>query len=123
MVDPCYERRNGMKLPNAAKAVVEREKVAGYLLNPAHPDNGGKAQFFLGLGFQRDDWRPLAAAFRKLVEGQSAAKSMDSPHGRKYIVDGQIETPSGKTPLLRTVWIVDRGFDTPRLVTAYPQEE
>ena len=62
-----------MKLPNAAKAVVEREKVAGYLLNPAHPDNGGKAQFFLGLGFQRDDWRPLAAAFRKLVEGQSVA--------------------------------------------------
>ena len=37
MGDPCYERRNGMKLPNAAKAVVEREKVAGYLLNPAHP--------------------------------------------------------------------------------------
>ena len=36
---------------------------------------------------------------------------------------GRIETPSGKTPLVRTVWIVDRGFDAPRLVTAYPQEE
>ena len=29
-----------MKLPNAERAVVEREKIADYLLNPAHPDNG-----------------------------------------------------------------------------------
>jgi hypothetical protein len=41
----------------------------------------------------------------------------------KYFLDGQIETPNGKTPLVRTVWIVDLGLDTPRLVTAYPQEE
>ena len=112
-----------MKLPNAQFAVLEPEKLVDYLLNPAHPDNGGKALFFLGLGFQRDEWRPLAAAFRKVAEAQPVAKSMASPHGRKYIVDGRIETPGGKTPLVRTVWIVDRGFDTPRLVTAYPLEE
>jgi len=35
-----------MNLPNAGEAVVEREKIVGYLLNPAHPDNGGKAEFF-----------------------------------------------------------------------------
>jgi hypothetical protein len=112
-----------MKLPNAQLSVVEPEKILDYILNSAHPDNGGKARFFLGLGFQRDEWRPLAAAFRKLAEGQLVAKSMASPHGRKYIVDGRIDSPSGRTPLVRTVWIVDRGFDTPRLVTAYPQEE
>ena len=27
-----------MKLPNAEQAVVEREKIADYLLNPAHPE-------------------------------------------------------------------------------------
>ncbi len=32
-----------MKLPNAAQAVVTRGKIADYLLNAAHPDNGGKA--------------------------------------------------------------------------------
>ena len=40
-----------MKLPNAEKAVVEREKLADYLLNAAHPDNGGKAAFFEGSDF------------------------------------------------------------------------
>ena len=39
-----------MKLPNAEKAVVERTKITDYLLNAAHPDNGGKAEFFGGLG-------------------------------------------------------------------------
>jgi hypothetical protein len=112
-----------VRLPNVQFAVVEAEKVVDYLLNPAHPDNSGKALFFLGLGFRRDEWRSLAAAFQKEAEGHLVAKSMASPHGRKYIIDGRIETPSGRTPLVRTVWIVDRGFDTPRLVTAYPQEE
>ena len=27
-----------MKLPNPDKLLVEREKIADYLLNPAHPD-------------------------------------------------------------------------------------
>ena len=105
-----------MKLPNAHLAVVEREKIVDYLLNPAHPDNVGKAPFFFTLGFSRDDWQPLAVALGKLAEATEVAKSMESPHGRKYVLDGRIETPSGKTPVVRTIWI-DRGADRPRLVT------
>jgi len=48
---------------------------------------------------------------------------MESTHGKKYIVDGRIETPTGKVPIVRTVWIIDRGETVPRLVTAYPHEE
>jgi len=40
-----------LKLPNAERGVVEREKIVDYLLNPTHPDNGGKAEFFFSLGF------------------------------------------------------------------------
>ena len=112
-----------MKLPHAESAVVEREKITEYLLNPTHPDNGGKAAFFLSFGFRREDWPSLATAFRRLAESVEVRSSVDSPHGQKYIIDGSIETPGGKTPLVRTVWIVDAGQDTPRLVTAYPQEE
>ena len=112
-----------MKLPHAELAVVEPAKITEYLLNPAHPDNGGKAAFFLALGFSHDDWQVLAAAFRTMAENLPVAISMASPHGQKYIVEGNIETPSGKTARVRTVWIVDRGVDTPRLVTAYPQED
>ena len=41
-----------MKLPNAHLALVAKEKIEDYLLNGAHPDNGGKAQFFDSLGFR-----------------------------------------------------------------------
>jgi hypothetical protein len=46
-----------MRLPNATKAIVERKKIVDYLLNPAHPDNGGKAQFFDKLKFRRKEWK------------------------------------------------------------------
>lgn len=53
-----------MKLPNASKAVVERTKLVDYLLNAAHPDNGGKAEFFEKLGFRRTAWKALADSRR-----------------------------------------------------------
>jgi hypothetical protein len=112
-----------MKLPGTDKMKVEREKVVDYLLNAEHPDNGGKARFFLDLGFERNDWEPLAAALCKAAGNQPVSKIMASSHGVKYIVDGRIETPRGKAPMVRTVWIIDLGLDAPRLVTAYPREE
>ena len=66
--------------------------------------------------------RALAAALRKLALNSPVAKRLESAHGEKYVVDGQIETPSGRMQKVRTIWIIDRGLDTPRLVTAYPHE-
>ena len=112
-----------MKLPNGEHAIVERGKIADYLLNLAHPDNGGKAQFFMACGFRRDDWIALADALRALALTGEVGKSLDSSHGRKYILDGEIGTPAGRQSMVRTIWIVDQGSDTPRLVTAYPHEK
>lgn len=70
-----------MKLPKAGKAVVEREKIKDYLLNAAHPDNGGKAAFFEGLGFRRDKWETLATALRAVATQAEITHSIESPHG------------------------------------------
>lgn len=112
-----------MNLRNADAAVVAQEKIRDYLLNAAHPDNGGKAAFFLSLGFQREDWGALAIAFRELAGSTNVAAQFESVHGAKYIVDGRLQSPSGRSPVVRTIWIIDRGDDIPRLVTAYPHEE
>ncbi|MDE3099564.1 MAG: hypothetical protein KGJ88_08815 [Verrucomicrobiota bacterium] len=112
-----------MKLPSANNAKVEREKIVDYLLNPAHPDNSGKAEFFEALGFRRKEWKPLAAAFLSLARQTEVAQSMKSPHGQKYVIIGRIESPVGKSPLVKTIWIVDSGLETARLVTAYPHNE
>ena len=109
-----------MRLPNAEFTVVEREKTTEYLLNPEHPDNGGKAAFFVALEFSRSDWETLANALRKLALTADVTESMETVHGKKYIVDGEIENPSGKSAWVRTIWIIDAGSDFPRLVTAYP---
>ncbi len=111
-----------MKPPNFENGIVEPEKIVDYLLNPAHPDGWGKAQFFSAMGFRREEWSILAEALRLVVRNSTASRSVTSPHGRKYIVEGVLQTPSGLTPTVRTVWIVDEGTDAPRLVTAYPME-
>jgi len=56
-----------MMLPNGNLATVDRDKIVEYLLNREHPDNGGKAEFFVALGFCSDDWHTLATAFRSLA--------------------------------------------------------
>ncbi len=112
-----------MKLPNVELAVVPAEKIVGYLLNPLHPDGAGKAKWFGSLGFSADRWQILAAAIRQVAMDHSVANNVESPHGMKYIVDGPIESPSGKPAIVRTVWIVDLGEQVPRLVTAYPGDK
>ncbi len=112
-----------MKLPNADMAEVSEQKIAHYLLNPAHPDNGGKAKFFEDLGFRRDEWKMLAAALRTLAKTLPASRQAESPHGTKYVIIGEIKSPAGKAAKVRTIWIVDRGLDVARLVTAYPHKE
>jgi hypothetical protein len=72
-----------MRPPNAEFAVVEREKVTEYLLNPEHPDNGGKAAFFVALGFSRSDWGTFANALRKLALTADVTESMETVHGKK----------------------------------------
>ena len=113
----------GMNLPNKDQIVVEREKVRDYLLSPSHPTGKGKAEFFTAMGFHREAWEVLADALRQVARDRPVTKSMTSPHGQKYIVDGELATPNGQRPLIRTVWVVDAGRETPRLVTAYPKEQ
>ena len=74
-----------MRLPNARAAVVERGKITEYLLNGAHPDNGGKAAFFRRLGFRGQEWRALAAAFRELAQTTAVSERLESRHGMKYV--------------------------------------
>jgi len=112
-----------MKLPNAEQAVVEREKIADYLLAASHPDNGGKAEFFARFGFRRDEWQTMAGALCKLAREAEVSVSSTSAHGQKFVIVGRIETPSGRSATVQTIWIMDTGAAAARLVTAYPAKE
>jgi hypothetical protein len=109
-----------MNLPNAEKAYVQQAKALEYLLAPEHPEGGGKAEFFTSFGFSVEEWQRLGAALVQHGQTQPVSSASVSEYGAKYRVDGPLRCPDGRTPSVRTVWIVDRGGDAPRLVTAHP---
>ncbi len=118
-------RRRAVKLPNAHLATVDRRKVVDYLLNPAHPDNAGKAWFFEAIGFSVDTVDTLIEALRAIAVTGEAVGRVESVHGEKYVVDGllSLHTEKGRVWMVRTLWMIGHGRDAPRLVTAYPRKK
>ncbi|MGH7207606.1 MAG: DUF6883 domain-containing protein [Nitrospiraceae bacterium] len=112
-----------MKLPHADDLLVDREKVTQYLLSPTHPDGSAKAKFFSRFGFRLEEWQGLVEALRKQGASYPVVKTVESSYGTRYAVDGPLESPDRRNPMVRTVWLLERGSTTPRLITAYPLEE
>jgi hypothetical protein len=109
-----------MKLPNADKAVVEREKIVDYLLNPTHRYGASKARFFARFGFHAEKWEELAQALRRQGQSHEVKRARETGFGPRYEVDGELNAPDGRSPLVRSVWQQDHGEVAPRLITAYP---
>ena len=112
-----------MKLPNADQAVVEQEKIVEYLLNLQHRFGGSKARFFGQFGFSPEEWVVLADALREDGRRSEVSKGKETGFGPHYKVEGGSLCPDGRCPRVRTVWQMDKGQITPRLITAYPVEE
>jgi hypothetical protein len=109
-----------MRLPNAHEAIVPRGKLENYLLDLAHPIGGGKARFFLSFGFRREAWEVMADAFRKHAQENPVASSISDADAVTYLVEGALETPSGRKPGVRTIWLIETDEVAPRFITAYP---
>ncbi len=109
-----------MRLPNHEDAMVPEEKLTGYLLSSSHPDGKHKAVFFTAIGFASADWQSLQRVLLQHVVEHDVVKVETTKFGLRYVVEGIISAPDGRSPLLRTVWFIrnDEGF--PRFVTAYP---
>lgn len=105
-------------LPGAATAFVDPRKISAYLLNAAHPQNGGKAGFFRDHGF---DAETLTVSLAEHPVQHPVATDQTSPHGRKFAVHCTLTCPDGRRPCITSIWIIDAGDERPRFVTAYPR--
>ena len=112
-----------MELPNADQAKVDRDKITEYLLCSTHPDGGGKAKFFTRFGFRLESWDVFAQALREHGARHPVVKKVESAYGIRYTIDGEIETPDGRNPRVRTVWLTEGKTTIPRLITAHPIKE
>jgi hypothetical protein len=108
-----------MKLPNAARAVVDIGKLRDYSLNPTHDVGKHKARVFqsaLGLTISDADW--LREQLLGLAQTGEAVPGVPSPFGETYVIDAEI-SHGGQAAIVRTSWIVEYGTDFPRLTTCY----
>lgn len=109
-----------MKLPNAENVIILEAKITRYLLAPDHPTGQGKADFFLAHGFTAAEWEHLAWALRTHAATYAVAVAKPRPYGVNYVVEGPLATPNGRRPWVRSVWMIENGAATARLLTAYP---
>ena len=109
-----------MKLPHYKKAVIAPAKIIQYLLSETHEDGKSKAGFFLHFGFSVTEWEVMRDALLAHASEQEVAIVLDTTRGKHYAVEGELLTPSGNKPLIRTIWALETNSETPRLITAYP---
>jgi hypothetical protein len=109
-----------MRLPNAEHAVVDLAKIVDYLLSDTHAEGRGKAQIFRQFGFSPSDPEILRHALLHLARNNEVATVQSSSYGTKYVIEGPLMAPDGRTLVIRTVWIIDAGTSNPRFITAFP---
>jgi hypothetical protein len=109
-----------MKLPNREKACIAPSKLQDYLLSETHVVGRGKAKFFRMFGFDETNTDLLEQGLITIAQKEDVKTETISPHGTKYVIGGSLQTPLGRVISLTTVWIIDKGQDRPRFVTAIP---
>jgi hypothetical protein len=101
-------------------AYVEENKIINYLLDRNHAAGGGKAKFFLSVGYSRERWTQLRDDLLLVAREGVIFAVTRSDFGTKTVIDGSVVAPSLERITLRTVWINGCLDDAQRLVTAYP---
>jgi len=109
-----------VRLPQGAEPLVPKAKIVEYLLAEDHPIGGRKAGFFSRFGFAIERWEDLAAALKRHGVANPIARTIETEFGTLILVEGPIETPDGRSPWIRSVWVHQQGQVVPRLATAYP---
>ena len=109
-----------MRLPHAELAEINPSKIGEYLLSETHPVGKSKARFFREAGFNDSTIELLTGGLLQIARTQEVVETSATVHGLKYVLEGELQAPTGRRLRLRTIWIVDQGQDRPRFVTAYP---
>lgn len=109
-----------MKLPNRENAYIPSSKLKAYLLSETHSVGKSKAKFLRSVGFNDNNVDLLKQSLLSITNSEEVKEAIASSHGVKYIIDGSIQTPSKGIAMMRTIWIIDKGQERPRFVTAYP---
>jgi len=113
-------------LPNYSYAVIAREKLEKYCLDPGHVSRPfgksagkDKARVFKALlGFEQSHWELLKDRILQALPYHEAIVHEEDEYGKRYTVQVEITGPNGRTAVVLTGWIIRVGTDYPSLTTA-----
>jgi len=109
-----------LSLPNKSLAYIPSGKLTAYLLSETHSVGKSKAKLLRSVGYNELNVGLLKEGLLSIAHTEDILDMQSSEHGVKYVIEGLLQTPSGGTLKIRTVWIIDIGQERPRFVTAYP---
>jgi hypothetical protein len=81
-------------------------------LSETHAIGKAKANFFRALGSNEINVHLLEHGLLTLAHSATVQEAVASPLGTKYVIEGLLETPSGASPRIRIVWILETGGET-----------
>ena len=114
-------------LSNYQNAVILREKLEAYALNPTHEATrpGGshgknKAVVFKSaLGFDQSNCELLEERILTELQYHEAVLEEEGEWGKSYRADLTILGANGRTGDVRTIWLIRHGTDYPSLITLW----
>lgn len=111
-------------LPNSKKAEIDVEKFFHYSMDPSNIGNQNKWMAFQKIGYQvhaaDSRWEAAQDVISQLKESLAEAPAIpgkNTQYGQRYKVFTSIIGPNGDTGTLITIWQIDKGNATPRLIT------
>lgn len=109
-----------MKLPNREHAQISSDKLTEYIPNTEHERGGTKARLLVRVGYTKDNWERLENDIRSYHLDVEIDVIRQTLYGVRYEIRAPLQTPSGRSLMVRTIWQVDIGQQVPRLVTRIP---
>jgi hypothetical protein len=106
-------------LPNFQRAIIPRQKLVNYLLDPLHKEGQHKARVFrAALDFEQSSWEELAQAMLAELPYYPATLGSEGRWGKKYEVTLPITGRNDRTVNILTIWIIRLETNFPTFVTA-----
>lgn len=111
------------RLPEAAQAVVKRDKTLRYMLDPRHLEGGDKARRWREvLGYTRGDAERLREDLRAAApSGRVVSCRPARPAGLTWGVMLTLTGPNDRTVAVRSNWHALAPGAAPRLTSAWPE--
>lgn len=97
-------------------------KFTKYSMAPENPNNDGKHEAWIALGYDLGPGRRRAAedVMRQLCQLLPATRvsgRTETEYGPRYSTRTRVVGPNGRTGTLVSVWQFDRGSEDPRMIT------